>query len=69
MFPPESVQAEVAIVPKRYSPPNCSACTALRPKPEDNYVDVHTTRREDGYIVRYCKCRYCNNSFKHSEKI
>lgn len=57
------------LTPKRYTPPNCSLCTELRPKPTDNYVEVHTTRREDGHIVRYCKCGFCRNTFKHIEKI
>ena len=56
-------------VPKRYVPPNCSMCTALRPKPELSYVEVTTVRREDGYVVRYCRCSFCANTFKHSEKM
>ena len=57
------------LTPKRYSPPNCSMCAALRPKPELSYVSVYHTRQEDGYILRYCKCGFCNNTFKDSEKL
>lgn len=62
-----TIIAEIA-TPKRYVPPNCSCCTALRPKPDISYVSVYHTRREDGYILHYCKCGFCNNTFKHSEK-
>jgi len=54
--------------PKRYSPPKCSACTALR-SGDDNYTEVYRTARESGYTVRYCKCRFCGNTFKDLEKV
>jgi hypothetical protein len=69
----EAVEVEahhvVQLQPKRYTPPNCSMCTELRPKPDLSYVTVYHTRREDGYIFHYCKCSFCNNTFKHSEKL
>ena len=55
--------------PKRYTPPNCSMCTAMRPKPEESYVTVTSTQRQDGFIFRYCKCGFCGNTFKESERI
>ena len=57
------------VKPKRYSPPNCSQCTALRPTPESNYVNVYKTIHEAGCIVRYCKCGYCPNTFKDVQKV
>lgn len=53
---------------RRYCPPACSQCTALRPTGKD-YTEVYRTTREDGYIFRYCKCGYCGNTFKDSERI
>jgi hypothetical protein len=52
------------LTPKRYTPPNCSVCTALRARPADNFVSVYHTRRESGYVFRYCKCGFCGNTFK-----
>ena len=63
----EAVEAH-HVVPKRYVPPNCSICTELRPKPDLSYVTVYHTRREDGFVYRYCKCSFCNNTFKHAER-
>lgn len=54
--------------PKRYSPKNCSGCTALRPKESDNYVSVYHTRRESEFVFHYCKCSFCNNTFKDIER-
>jgi hypothetical protein len=56
-------------VPKRYTPPNCSACQNLRPKAEQSYVSVYHTRREAEFVFHYCKCGFCSNTFKHIEKI
>lgn len=57
-----------AVEPRKFTPPNCSMCTALRPSPESNYVRVFTTRHETNYTVRYCKCHFCGNSFKSISK-
>ena len=54
--------------PKRYSPPKCSMCTALR-NTDDNYTEVYRTAREVEYTVRYCKCRFCGNTFKDLERV
>lgn len=54
--------------PRRYVPPKCSACTSLRDT-DENFTDVYRTAREVGYIVRYCKCRFCGNTFKDLEKL
>lgn len=59
---------EEAVEPRKFTPPNCSMCTALRPSPEINYVRVFTTRHESSYTVRYCKCHFCGNSFKSISK-
>ena len=56
-------------VPKRYTPPNCSLCTELRPKREESYVEVKSTQRQEGFIFRYCRCGFCGNTFKVSEKV
>jgi hypothetical protein len=53
---------------RRYTPPNCSMCMANRP-PDTSYVFVYHTRTENGYIVRYCKCGNCPNTFKDAQKI
>jgi|GEM_PF-3439606 len=50
--------------PRRYVPPKCSMCTALRPSGTD-YTEVYRTRYDDGYTVRHCKCGFCGNTFKH----
>ena len=60
---------ETEIKPKRYTPPNCSACTALRPKPSDSYVSVYHTKREGDHVFRYCKCGFCGNTFKDAEAV
>jgi hypothetical protein len=53
-----------AIEPKRYTPPDCSVCSATRPK--GSYTDVYCVRRMNGVMVRYCVCRWCGNRFKAS---
>lgn len=67
---PDDATAEPVVVPqpKRYSPPKCSACTALR-KSDENYTEVYRTVREKEYTVRYCKCRFCRNTFKDLERV
>ena len=55
------------LTPKRYTPPNCSSCIALRPKVDTSYVSVYHTKREGGFVVRYCKCGFCGNTFKAIE--
>lgn len=59
---------ETTLTPKRYTPPNCSSCIALRPNADTSYVSVYHTKREGGFVFRYCKCSFCGNTFKHSEK-
>lgn len=55
-------------VPRRYMPPQCTLCTELRGNDASDYTRVVSTRREEGFVVRYLKCTFCNNTFKHSEK-
>ena len=40
----------------------CSVCQALR-EPDTNFTRVYATRDR----VRYCKCTYCNNTWKDSD--
>ena len=40
----------------------CTLCTALRGK-DTNYTRVYATRDR----VRYCRCEYCNNTWKDSD--
>lgn len=54
--------------PKRYVPPKCSMCTALRPESHSGEADVTRTTHDGGYTIRYCKCRYCGNTFKSLQK-
>ena len=53
---------------RRYSPPSCSACTALRPEGKD-FTEVYSTKREGEYVFRYCRCKFCGNTFKDSERV
>lgn len=62
------MDSEAAMKPKKYQPRNCTNCTTKRPNPADNFVIVYHTTRQDGYIYRYCKCRFCNHTFKEVEK-
>ena len=53
--------------PKRYSPPPCTACTAIRP-PNTNYTVVNGTETVDNtqtefIITRACKCQWCGNTW------
>ena len=54
---------------KKYIPPDCSVCVALRPDPEASYVYVYHTERQGANICRYCKCGFCNNTFKDVEHL
>lgn len=58
---------EHAPKPRRYSPPQCSSCTAIRPADKD-YTSVYSVKRESEYTIRFCKCGYCGNTFKDTEK-
>jgi hypothetical protein len=40
----------------------CTLCTALR-GPDTNFTRVYATRDR----VRYCRCTYCNNTWKDSD--
>jgi hypothetical protein len=40
----------------------CSVCQALR-EPDTNFTRVYATRDR----VRYCRCTYCNNTWKDSD--
>jgi hypothetical protein len=50
--------------PRRYVPKPCSMCTALRPNNAVNYSEVYTTKTESSTIVRYCRCKFCSNTWK-----
>lgn len=63
----QSPEVQVDLKPRRYSPPQCSACTALR-QPNVDYTSVYSIRRDGEYIVRYCRCGFCGNTFKDLEK-
>jgi hypothetical protein len=53
--------------PRRYVPPSCSACTALRPA-GDEFTKVYSIHRDSQHVTRYCRCEFCGNTFKHVEK-
>jgi len=55
-------------VAKKYTPPGCPMCQAVRPK-GTNYTDVYCVRKDNCYTVRYCRCRFCANTFKDATKI
>jgi hypothetical protein len=40
----------------------CTLCTALR-EPDTNFTRVYASRGN----VRYCRCTYCNNTWKDSD--
>lgn len=53
--------------PKRYTPPPCNACTAIRP-PDTNYTIVNGTETVENtptefIITRACKCKWCGNTW------
>lgn len=51
-----------------YVPPECTMCTELRSNDEkaegENFTRVYGTVGS----VRYCRCAYCGNTWKHSSK-
>ena len=53
--------------PRRYAPPQCSVCTELRPQGTD-YTSVYAVKRDNEYTIRYCKCAFCGNTFKDTER-
>ena len=58
----KSIRRPATKKPKRYVPRECNACTALRPEGK-LYAEVYSTfRRTDG-VYRYCRCRYCQNTW------
>jgi hypothetical protein len=61
------VEGAEEVKPKRYSPPACVMCTAVRPA-NTNYTEVYHTRKEYGYTVRYCRCKFCRDTFKDAVK-
>lgn len=52
-----------AVVPRRFTPRPCSVCEALRNGRNYSYV-YHTAGR-----VRYCKCRFCNNTWTQAMEL
>ena len=40
----------------------CTLCTALR-EPDTNFTRVYASRGN----IRYCRCSYCNNTWKDSD--
>jgi len=40
----------------------CSVCTALR-EPDTNFTRVYASRGN----IRYCRCSFCNNTWKDSD--
>lgn len=59
--------------PKRYVPPECSACAMLRAANEEtrdkHYARVVTIMRMGNLITRYCKCGFCGNTYKDLERV
>lgn len=53
--------------PRRYTPPKCSICTAIRPEGQD-FTEVYSVKREGEYTIRYCRCNFCRNTFKDSQR-
>lgn len=63
----EEIITEVAKIPdelrpRAFTPRDCTQCTALRPKASDSYSYVYHTRGS----VRYCKCKFCGNTWAQS---
>lgn len=58
----EQVQTQEKPQPKRYTPPICTMCAALPPA-NINYTEVYHVRKNGRFVVRYCKCRKCGNTF------
>ena len=55
--------------PRRYVPPQCTMCTALRGDDKADYTRIMSTQRDTGIVVRYCKCGFCGNTFKAIERV
>ena len=57
----------------RYICPEHSGCEALRPKNNRKYGVVQHTETintaTEMIVTRYCKCRFCGESYKHVETI
>ncbi len=52
---------------RRYTPPTCSACTELRRqtgKESANYTEVYGHSYAAGVLIRYCRCKFCNHTWK-----
>jgi hypothetical protein len=66
----EEVDARLIELPKPrvYAPPSCTLCSNDRPKGMD-YTRVYKTHRVDGFIIRYCRCDFCGNTYKDSVPI
>lgn len=68
---PEPMANQVPIAeqpaPRRYSPPGCASCVGLRPEGKE-YTAVYSIRREAEYVVRYCRCGFCGNTYKDIER-
>lgn len=64
--PPQEAVIEKVEAPKprvtSFVPRPCSFCTALR-EPNSNYSRVTSTQGN----IRYCKCGFCNNTWKEQE--
>lgn len=56
--------------PRAYVPPECSLCVETRRtakvKP-GNYSQVTATKQTKLGTLRYCRCKYCGNTWKHLE--
>lgn len=46
---------------RRYTPPDCSICAALRTDGK-SYTRVYATKRKGSLVTRYIHCDYCGNS-------
>ena len=57
------MQAEAKPRTTDFVAPACKQCEAIRPD-GTNYTRVYNTHRSTKVVVRYCKCHYCNNTFK-----
>jgi hypothetical protein len=52
------------LLPRRFTPRACTSCTALRPS-NTNYSQVYAVRG----TVRYCKCRFCGNTWSQEASV
>ncbi len=63
-------QSENAVA-KKYVPPECSLCVTRRiaaGKGEARFAEVTHTVRENGFVMRRLRCRFCDNRWKHVQK-